>query len=76
MGEYVRATVDTAQHTLTLWHQADAEAVWRLIKTRQFRLKETIHAVLPQLRRNNAPLTRPISNKKIDLQGQNLHFPS
>jgi len=54
VGEYVRATVDTAQHTLTLWHQADADADWRLIKTRQFRLKETIHAVLPQFKRNSA----------------------
>jgi hypothetical protein len=52
IGEYVRATVDTAQQTLTVWHQADAEADWRLIKTRQFRLKETVHAVLPQFKRN------------------------
>jgi transposase-like protein len=52
IGEYVRATVDTAQQTLTLWHQADADADWRLIKTRQFRLKETVHAVLPSFRRN------------------------
>jgi hypothetical protein len=52
IGEYVRATVDTAQQTLTVWHPADAEADWRLIKTRQFRLQETVHAVLPQFRRN------------------------
>jgi hypothetical protein len=52
VGEYVRATVDTAQQILTLWHQADADTDWRLIKTRQFRLKETIHAVLPSFRRN------------------------
>jgi len=54
MGEYIRATVDTAQQTLTLWHQADADTDWRLIKTRQFRLKETIHTVLPQFKRNSA----------------------
>lgn len=52
VGEYVRATVDTAQQTLTLWHQADADTDWQLIKTRQFRLKETVHAVLPSFRRN------------------------
>lgn len=53
-GEYVRATVDTAQQTLTLWHQADADTDWRWIKTRQFQLKETAHAVLPQFRRSRA----------------------
>jgi hypothetical protein len=53
VGEYVRATVNTAQQTLTIWHQADVDADWRLIKTRQFRLKETAHAVLPQFRRNS-----------------------
>jgi len=53
IGEYVRATIDTARQTLTLWHQADAEADWRLLKTRQFRLKETVHAVLSQFRRNH-----------------------
>jgi putative transposase len=52
-GEYVRATVDTAQQTLTLWHQADAGADWQLLKTRQFRLKETAHAIRPQFRRNS-----------------------
>jgi len=54
IGEYVRATIDTARQTLTLWHQADAETDWRLIKTRQFRFRETVHAVLPQFRRNSA----------------------
>jgi len=52
IGEYVRATVDTARQTLTVWHQAEADADWRLIKTRQFQLKETVHTVLPQFRRN------------------------
>jgi hypothetical protein len=28
VGEYVRATVDTAQQTLTVWHQADAYAYY------------------------------------------------
>jgi putative transposase len=54
VGEYVRATIDTDQQTLTIWHQAETEANWHLIKTRIFRFKETIHAVLPQFRRNRA----------------------
>jgi len=51
IGEYVRATINTAQQTLTLWHQADANAGWQLIKTRQFRLKESVQDVLPAFRR-------------------------
>ena len=51
IGEYVRATINITQHTLTLWHQADAQANWHLIKTRPFRLKESVHAVLPAFRR-------------------------
>jgi hypothetical protein len=54
VGEYVRATIDTAQQKLTIWHQPEADADWRLIKTRQFRLKDTIHDVLPQFKRNCA----------------------
>jgi hypothetical protein len=54
IGEYVRATIDTAQQTLTLWHQANSEADWRLIKTRQFQFKEPIHAILPSFKRNSA----------------------
>lgn len=52
IGEYVRATINTAQQTLTLWHQAEADADWGLIKTRQFRLKESVHDLLPAFRRN------------------------
>jgi hypothetical protein len=54
IGEYVRATINTAQQTLTFWHQADAQATWHLIKTRQFRLKESVHDVLPVFRRKCA----------------------
>ncbi len=54
IGEYVRATINTAQQTLTLWAQADADADWRLIKTRQFRLKESVQDVLPAFRRKCA----------------------
>ncbi|MBI4787493.1 MAG: hypothetical protein HY782_10655, partial [Chloroflexi bacterium] len=52
MGEYVRATIHTAKQTLTIWHQRDADADWRLLKTRQFRLNESVCAVLPVFRRN------------------------
>jgi len=52
IGEYVRATINTAKQTLTLWHQAEADADWGLIKTRQFRLKESVHDLLPAFRRN------------------------
>ena len=54
IGEYVRATINTAQQTLTFWHQPDADSSWRLIKTRQFRLKESVHEVLPAFRRKGA----------------------
>jgi transposase-like protein len=53
IGEYVRATVDTARQQLTMWHQADADTDWRLIKTRQFQINEEVHSVLPQFRRNS-----------------------
>src|SRR5574337_144118 len=52
LGEYVRATINTAQQTLTVWHQEDADADWRSIKTRQFRLKEPVHDLLPAFQRN------------------------
>lgn len=51
VGEYVRATIDTAQQSVTFWHQAEAQADWHLIKTRQFRLKESVHDLLPAFRR-------------------------
>ncbi len=54
MGEYVRVTVNTEHQTLTVWHQADAEADWQLLKTRQFQFQEAVHAVLPSFRRNGA----------------------
>lgn len=46
IGEYVHATINTAEQTLTFWHKADAERSWRLIKTRQYRLKETAQPLL------------------------------
>jgi hypothetical protein len=54
MGEYVRATINTAKQTLTIWHQAEPDTDWRLLKTHQFRLKESVCDVLPPFRRNRA----------------------
>jgi putative transposase len=54
IGEYVRATINTAQQRLTIWHQADEHADWRLLRTRAFRLKEPVHELLPAFRRNQA----------------------
>jgi hypothetical protein len=51
-GEYVRATINTAEQTLAFWHQADGSSAWRRIKTRQFRLTEEVHDLLPAFRRN------------------------
>ena len=53
IGEYVRATIDTYRQTLTVLHQTDIAADWRLIKTRQFRLDEPIQALLPQFKQNS-----------------------
>ncbi len=53
-GEYVRATINTAQQRLTIWHQADEHADWRLLHTRVFRLKEPVHELLPAFRCNQA----------------------
>lgn len=54
VGEYVRATINTAQQSLTFWHQQQADADWHLIKTRRFKLQEKVHALLPEFRRNRA----------------------
>ena len=54
MGEYVCATINTTKQTLTIWHQVNSDADWRLLKTRQFRLKESVCDVLPPFRRNRA----------------------
>ncbi len=49
-GEYVRATVNVAEQRLTIWRQPDADSPWQRLKTRQFRLKEPIHDLLPAFR--------------------------
>lgn len=51
MGAYVWATVDTTEQTLTIWHQAEAEAPWRRIKTRRFKLQQVVQPLLPAFRR-------------------------
>lgn len=54
IGEYVRATVNTAQQTLSISHKASDEAEWKVIRTRIFRIKESVHDLLPPFRRNRA----------------------
>ncbi len=54
MGEYVCATVNTAEQVLSFWHKRDAKSDWRLLKTRQFRLKEPVAPLLPAFRRSHA----------------------
>lgn len=54
IGEYVRATINTAKQTLSLSHKASEEAEWQMIKTRIFRIKESVHDLQPQFRRNRA----------------------
>jgi hypothetical protein len=54
MGEYIRATIDTALQQVSFWHKPEATAAWRHLKTRQFRLQETVHEVVPEFRRNSA----------------------
>lgn len=53
-GKYVRATLHTREQTLAFWHQPDAESDWHLLKTRRFRIEETVHALLPEFHRNRA----------------------
>lgn len=50
-GEYVRATVNVAEQRLTIWRQCDPASPWQRLKTRQFRLKEPVHDLLPAFRR-------------------------
>jgi putative transposase len=53
IGEYVCATIDTADQVLTVWHQADADSEWHRIKTRSYRLKEPVNPLLPAFRQNH-----------------------
>ncbi len=52
-GEYVRATVNLAEQRLTVWRQAATDDPWKVLKTRQFRLKEPLHDLLPVFRQNS-----------------------
>jgi transposase-like protein len=51
MGEYVRATIDTARQRIGFWHKQDEDADWRCLKTNMFRTHETVHDVVPPFRR-------------------------
>jgi putative transposase len=54
IGEYVHATINTAEQVLTFWHKPDAESDWRFIKRQTFGLKENVQPVLPAFRRKCA----------------------
>jgi hypothetical protein len=54
MGEYVRVGVDTAQQTLTIWHQPETHAPWLHLKTSPYRFYEPGHPLLPECRRNRS----------------------
>lgn len=54
VGEYVRATLNTATETLSFWFKQDDETDWRLIRKRIFRFQEPVHDLLPEFRRNRA----------------------
>jgi transposase InsO family protein len=54
IGEYVRATINTGKQMLTISHKANDEAGWRVIKTRIFRIKDSVHDLSPQFKRNRA----------------------
>jgi transposase-like protein len=51
MGEYIRATIDTAKQRVSFWHKHDEDTNWRCLKTRSFRIHETVHNVKPALKR-------------------------
>lgn len=52
VGEYIRATINTAHQTLSFWHKADETTEWHLLKTRTFTLEEPVHKLLPEFRQN------------------------
>ena len=52
-GEYIRATINTAQQQVSFWHKPDAPSAWRCLKRRRFRLPERVREVIPEFRRNS-----------------------
>jgi hypothetical protein len=54
IGAYVRATINTTAQCVSIWSKADEQSHWSLLKTRAFRIKEPVHALLPAFRRNPA----------------------
>jgi transposase-like protein len=53
MGEYIRATIDTTHQRVSFWHKSIDCADWRCLKTRSFRIYETVHDVKPVFRRKS-----------------------
>lgn len=54
IGEYVRATVNTANQSLTISHKTDDTTSWHVLRSRIFRIRETVHDILPPFTRNRA----------------------
>lgn len=54
IGEYVRATINTATQCLSIWSKADEQADWRLLKERRFQFNEPVQALCPVFHRNAA----------------------
>jgi putative transposase len=52
IGCYVRATINLADQQLSIWHKPDEDRDWRLVRTRIFRLQESVHDVLPAFKHN------------------------
>lgn len=54
VNEYVWATVHTWEQSLSIWHKANADAPWQLLKTRRYLLPHTRQPVLPEFRRKRS----------------------
>ena len=54
IGEYARATINTGKQRLTILHKTSDGADWRVIKSRVFRIKESVHDQRPQFKQNRA----------------------
>src|SRR4030095_6201332 len=51
VGEYVRASINTARHQVSFLHKPDEETDWRCLQPRLFRIHEAAHNVAPALMR-------------------------
>lgn len=51
-GAYVRATINTQEQVITIWHQSDSARPWRLLRKRPFRLSEQVQPLHPAFLQN------------------------